>query len=97
MLQPSGVAQALDAPDEGIVAYWRMVVRHRWTVVLIAVCGALAGILFTLPQTPIYQAVAMVELCGLRGRKCRSVPPAWPLSSCAVETVHSILRTEKAG
>src|SRR5437773_9194348 len=42
-----------------------MVVRHRWTVVLIAICGALAGFLFTLPQTPIYQARATVEVQGL--------------------------------
>jgi succinoglycan biosynthesis transport protein ExoP len=54
-----------DVTQEGIVAYWRMVMRHRWTVVLIACIGMIAGILFTLPQTPIFQARATLEVQGV--------------------------------
>ena len=50
-------AEALDAAStEGVVAYWRMVMRHKWIVVLSAMVGTMAGILITLPQTPVYQS-----------------------------------------
>src|SRR5579862_754850 len=51
--------------NEGVVAYWRMIVRHRWTVALIAFLGLVAGVLLTLPQTPVYQAHTSLEVQGL--------------------------------
>src|SRR5213083_3075776 len=54
-----------EASREGVVAYWRMVMRHKWIVILVAFLGATAGILITLPQTPIYQSTTLVEVQGL--------------------------------
>ena len=54
-----------EASREGVVAYWRMVMRHKWLVVLVAFLGTVAGILFTLPQTPIYQSSTSLEVQGL--------------------------------
>ena len=54
-----------EASREGVVAYWRMVMRHKWIVVLVAFLGTVAGILFTLPQTPIYQSSTSLEVQGL--------------------------------
>jgi polysaccharide biosynthesis transport protein len=49
----------------GLVEYWKVVVRHRGTVLLLLILGAVAGFLFTLPQTPIYRAHATMEIQGL--------------------------------
>src|SRR5437773_7315730 len=57
--------QQEEASREGVVAYWRMVMRHKWIVVLVAFLGTVAGILFTLPQTPIYQSSTSLEVQGL--------------------------------
>src|SRR5439155_26360520 len=54
-----------DSSREGVVAYWRMVMRHEWIVILVVFLGATAGILITLPQTPIYQSTTLVEVQGL--------------------------------
>jgi len=48
-----------------VIAYWRMVMRHKWIVILVAFLGAAAGLLITLPQTPIYQSSTSVEVQGL--------------------------------
>jgi polysaccharide biosynthesis transport protein len=64
----NSVAHSSQEPEEpsreGVVAYWRMIMRHRWTVVLIAAIGLVAGIVFTLPQTPVYKARTSVEIQG---------------------------------
>src|ERR1700693_2886669 len=49
----------------GLVEYWRVVVRHKATVLLLFVLGGLAGFLYTLPETPIYRAHATIEVQGL--------------------------------
>jgi len=51
--------------ESGLVEYWRVIVRHRSTVVLLCVLGGLAGFLLTLPQTPVYRAHTTVEVQGL--------------------------------
>jgi succinoglycan biosynthesis transport protein ExoP len=62
----SGRAQPVEEfSNEGIVVYLRIVVRHRWTVMVIATAGLLAGFFLTLPQTPVYQAHASLEVQGL--------------------------------
>src|SRR5215470_17931347 len=66
-----GAAMALttdlpeNASNEGVVAYWRMVMRHKWIVVLTAFVGTAAGILITLPQTPVYQSRTSLEVQGI--------------------------------
>ena len=42
-----------------------MLVRHRWTVLGAALCGALIGIAVTLPKQPVYQAYTSLEVQGL--------------------------------
>jgi succinoglycan biosynthesis transport protein ExoP len=49
----------------GLVEYWRVVVRHKATVLLLFVLGGLAGFLSTLPQTPIYRAHTTIEVQGI--------------------------------
>src|SRR6185295_10672355 len=61
---PYSVNLADGAPNEGVVAYWRMVMRHKWIVVLIAMLGTAVGILVTLPQTPVYQSRTSLEVQG---------------------------------
>jgi capsular exopolysaccharide synthesis family protein len=58
-----------DRPPEpassGLLEYWRIFQRRKGTVVLVAFLGTLAGFLFTLPQTPIYQARTTIEIQGV--------------------------------
>ena len=54
-----------EADHEGVVAYWRVIVRHRWTVVFVAALGLITAVLVTLPQTPVYQSRASLEVQGL--------------------------------
>lgn len=58
-----------DLPEEPIsfpfLKYWKIIRLHKWTIILIALLGAIAGILVTLPQTPIYRAEASIELQSL--------------------------------
>jgi capsular exopolysaccharide synthesis family protein len=49
----------------GIVEYWRLINRRRGTLILISFFGLLAGILFTLPQTPLYRSRATLEIQNL--------------------------------
>lgn len=53
------------AAGGGLVEYWRLAWRNRWTLATAAVLGALMGFLYTTPQTPIYQASTTVEVQGL--------------------------------
>src|SRR5438094_9048663 len=65
-LQATFMADSQDDPSrDGVVAYWRMVTRHKWLVVLVAFVGAMVGLLVTLPQTPVYQSQTSLEVQGL--------------------------------
>lgn len=56
-------------PDEpapgGLLEYWRIIQRRRGTVILVAGLGLVAGFLYTLPQTPVYQAQTVIEVQGM--------------------------------
>lgn len=54
-----------DTQHDGFVEYWRILRRRKGTVILLGIIGLLAGILITLPQTPIYRARASVEVQNL--------------------------------
>ncbi len=45
--------------------YWRMLRRRKGTVLLIAFLGVAAGILATLPRTPVYRAKISLEVQGI--------------------------------
>ena len=51
-----------DAPQGGLLEYWRILRRRKGTLILIAALGTLAGILISVPQTPIYQARTSIEV-----------------------------------
>ena len=54
-----------DTSRDGVVAYFRMVVRHKFFVVAMTILGTCAGILLTLPQVPVYQSRTSLEVEGL--------------------------------
>ncbi len=50
----------------GLLAeYWQILRRRKGTLILIVFLGLLASLLFTLPQTPIYQARGSIEIQNL--------------------------------
>jgi capsular exopolysaccharide synthesis family protein len=49
----------------GLIEYWHILRRHKGTVLLFAILGTIAGILFSLPQTPEYQAKATLEMLNM--------------------------------
>jgi polysaccharide biosynthesis transport protein len=48
----------------GLLQYWELLRRRRGAVLLCAVLGAVAGVLLSLPQTPLYRAEAKLEIQG---------------------------------
>lgn len=55
---------AESVPAASPIEYWRMLRRRKGTLAIAALIGALAGVLFTFPQTPIYRAEASIEIQG---------------------------------
>ena len=51
-----------EEPSGGLLEYWRILERHRGTVILITFLGMLGAFLYTLPQTPIYLAQGTIEI-----------------------------------
>ncbi len=51
-----------ESPEGGLLDYYRILRRHLGALFLIAFLGGLAGLLFTFPQTPIYQAGTTIEI-----------------------------------
>jgi capsular exopolysaccharide synthesis family protein len=49
----------------GPAEYWRTLRRRKGTVLFAALLGLLGAALYTLPQTPVYQARAVIEWQGL--------------------------------
>jgi polysaccharide biosynthesis transport protein len=52
------------APGQ-LLEYWQILRRRKGSVILIIFLGLLASLLLTLPQTPIYQARASIEIQNL--------------------------------
>jgi len=48
--------------DVGLVEYWRILRRHKGAVILAAILGVLLAFLISLPQAPVYQAHASIEI-----------------------------------
>src|SRR5437867_12184918 len=65
-LQATFMTESPDDPShDGALAYWRMVTRHKWLVVLVAFVGAMVGLLATPPQPPVYQSPTSLGGQGL--------------------------------
>lgn len=56
-----------EVPSSGLLGYWRTLERRKVTVIVIALIGMCAGFLYTVPQTPIYQARTVIEIQSLNG------------------------------
>ena len=72
--QPAGYVEAPsryareyleDASPGGLLEYWNILRRRKGAVLLFAFLGILVAVLLTLPQTPVYQARASLEIQSL--------------------------------
>ncbi|NDJ11468.1 MAG: polysaccharide biosynthesis tyrosine autokinase [Acidobacteriia bacterium] len=48
--------------NEGFEQYWVVLKRRKWSLLLMTVFGSVAGILYTLPQQPVYEARTSIEV-----------------------------------
>lgn len=55
----------VESDVSGVSEYWRIVRRRKGTLILMTFLGAVAGVLITLPQTPVYQARTSLEIQDL--------------------------------
>jgi capsular exopolysaccharide synthesis family protein len=51
-----------DVAQAGLMEYWRILRRRKGAVILAAFLGLVAGVLFTVPQTPVYEARTSLEI-----------------------------------
>ncbi len=49
----------------GMIEYWRMLRRRKWLLALTMTLGGIAGLLYTLPQTPVYRATTTIEVLDM--------------------------------
>ena len=60
-----GYSSLEESDSGGLLEYWRVLRRHKGTLIEIIFLGALVGVLLTLPQTPVYQARTALEIQDL--------------------------------
>ena len=72
-----------DATGGNLLEYWHILRRRKGTIILFSVLGVLVGLLISLPQTPIYQASASIEIHGINENfmNLREVSPTMQGSS----------------
>ncbi len=56
---------AEEPEGEGLLEYWRILMRRKGTVILAMFLGGILAALITLPQTKIYQATTTIEIQNL--------------------------------
>jgi capsular exopolysaccharide synthesis family protein len=61
----SAYGRPIDVDTGGFVHYLRLVNRRKLTVASVALAGAVAAFLLTLPQTPVYRAETLLEVENL--------------------------------
>jgi len=54
-----------DATGGNLLDYWHILRRRKGTLIFFSVLGVLIGLLISLPQTPVYQASAAIEIQGI--------------------------------
>lgn len=59
--RPSPAAQRT-TEQEGFEQYWVILKRRKWSLLLMTVVGSVGGILYTLPQQPVYEARTSIEV-----------------------------------
>lgn len=60
--EPPSEPGALETGEAGLLEYWRLLGRRKVVLALGVLLGAAAAVLYTLPQTPVYQAQATLEI-----------------------------------
>jgi len=86
--------EVIEDPDSSLLLeYWDILRRRKGTVVLIAFLGLLAALLFTLPQTPLYQARASLEIQSLN-KNFLNMHDVSPTANEGSSSPESDLRTE---
>jgi capsular exopolysaccharide synthesis family protein len=61
-VEPYEAEFAPEPGSQGLLEYWEVLRRRRGAVTLFAALGVVAGVLLSLPQTPIYRAAAKLEI-----------------------------------
>src|SRR2546421_6958866 len=51
--------------QSSILQYWPVLWRHKWIILAGGILAGLAGLVYTLPKTPVYQARTTLEIQGL--------------------------------
>ena len=85
--------QVIESTSE-LVEYWRVIVRHKAAVLLSIVLGGLIGVLWCLPQTPIYQARTTLEVQGLN-QDFLNLKDVTPMNGAALDPTTDILTQVK--
>jgi capsular exopolysaccharide synthesis family protein len=69
-----------DSDSDGLLAYWNILRRHKTALLAYSGLGALLGLLFSLPQTPVYRSRVSLEIQALNEDflNRRSVEPTAP-------------------
>src|ERR1700722_4303719 len=49
----------------GLIEYWRLLLRHKGTIVLSAVAGLVVGFAIGIPLTPVFRARTTIEVLNL--------------------------------
>jgi len=77
-----------DPYGQGLLEYWHLILRRKWTILMIAFVGALAGLLISLPQTPVYRAHTTIEIQPLNDNlmNTRSIDPTPSTMDTYVQT-----------
>ena len=63
--EPVNERMVTEVGSSGLVEYWRVLLRHKGTLLLIGFLGAIVGYLFTVSDTPVYLTHATVEVQGI--------------------------------
>jgi capsular exopolysaccharide synthesis family protein len=77
-----------DAVSGGLLYYWHLILRRKWTVLIIGFVGTLSGFLVSLPQTPVYRSRVSVEIQALNDNlmNTRQIDPTPGTNDMYVQT-----------
>src|ERR1051325_7301498 len=77
----------------GLLEYARVIARRKGLLIAFGMAGALAAILYTLPQTPIYQAQTSIEIQSVN-TEFLNIRPVNPVSESVDGSLYSDVQTQ---
>ncbi len=97
LLAPYATAEVAKAPD--LLAYWRMIRKRRWTMLITFFVLFAVVLLGTIRQKPFYRAQALLQIEKENPNILTVQEPFVPenVSDTYLETQHKILRSESSG